>query len=179
MNRPTALLVFYSRSGRTRAVAKAAAAQLGCDMEEIADTTDRHGLIGYLRSAFDATFRRPAKLRPLGTDPEPYDLVIVGTPVWNASVSAPVRTFLKQHSGRLHRVAFFLSHGSSGRRRVFAQMERLAGTRPLATMAVREAAIRRHRFDLDVQRFVDEIRAALHVQAPIPLTARATPSAAE
>jgi hypothetical protein len=29
----------------------------------------------------------------MNTDPNDYDLVLVGTPVWNASVSTPVRTY--------------------------------------------------------------------------------------
>lgn len=164
-DRPKVLLVFYSRSGRTRAVAKAIGNSLSCDVEEIVDKTDRRGVRGYLRSGFEAFFRRETKLQPMTVNPADYDLVIVGTPVWNASVSAPVRAFFERYSGRLARVAFFLSYGGTGRRRVFHQMGRLARARPLATLAVREATIDHKRFDDEVHAFVEEVRTELQAEA--------------
>jgi flavodoxin len=164
MKNPRILLAFYSRSGGTWAVANQIRESLGCDVEEIVDRIDRRGLSGYVRSAVDATFHRPADLRPLTADPGDYDLVIVGTPVWNASVSAPVRTFLER-AGRLHRVAFFLSHGGSGSARVFRQMERLSKTRPIATLAVRESAVRRGRIQDDVEAFVERVLAVVGAKA--------------
>ena len=97
----------------------------------------------------------------MAADPTRFDLVIVGTPVWNASVSAPIRTFLGKYSGHLRHVAFFLSYGGRGSRRAFRQMERLAGGRPVATLAVREAIIDHGRLENEAQAFVDEIRAEL------------------
>jgi flavodoxin len=88
------LVIFYSRTGTTRTVAEAIARQLGADIEEIRDTRNRQGLFGYLRSGFDAGLGRCTGLEPMRRDPNDYDVVVVGTPVWNASVSAPVRTFL-------------------------------------------------------------------------------------
>lgn len=166
MEKSRILLVFYSRSGGTRAVANEIREALGCDVEEIVDRSDRRGLRGYVKSALDATLHRPADIRPLAVDPGDYDLVIVGTPVWNAAVSAPVRTFLAR-AGRLHRVAFFLSHGGRGSARVFRQMERLAKTRPIATLAVRDRALRRGRIQDDVEAFADRIVAVVGVKVAV------------
>lgn len=163
MDRKPALVVFYSRSGRTRAVARVIAETLHCDLEELVDPTDRRGLRGYLRSGLDAALRRPVQLHTLRADPLQYDLVIVGTPIWNLSVSAPVRAFLRQYGGQVHRVAFFLTCGGSGVRRVFRQMRHLSGRRPAATLAVREIAVRRDQFEEDVRRFADEV-----TQAKVP-----------
>jgi len=120
------LVVFYSRTGRTRKVAETIAAGLGADMEELREATDRIGLRGYLRSLFDA----------LGRDPSRYDLVVVGTPVWVASVSAPVRAFLASNARRLPRVAFFVTEGGRGERSVFRQMAEIAASYPIATLAL-------------------------------------------
>ena len=116
------LVVFYSRTGRTRKVAETIAAGLGADMEELREATDRIGLRGYLRSLFDATLSRWVPIDALGRDPSRYDLVVVGTPVWVASVSAPVRAFLASNARRLPRVAFFVTEGGRGERSVFRQM---------------------------------------------------------
>jgi flavodoxin len=165
MDRAKVLLVFYSRSGHTRAIAQALGDCISCDVEEIVDKTDRRGWRGYLRSGFEAAFHRSARLSPIRVDLADYDLVIVGSPVWNASVSGPVRTFFELHSRKLRRVAFFLSYGGTGSRRVFRQMERLARTRPLATLAVREKTIDHGRLKDKVDPFVERIRMELKAEA--------------
>jgi menaquinone-dependent protoporphyrinogen IX oxidase len=131
------LVVFYSRTGHTREIGHRIAAALYADIEEIADRANRGGIFGYLRSGRDAWLRRRARLAPLVHDPAAYDLVVVGTPVWNMSLSSPVRTFLQDHKRALHQVAFFCTMNGIGSDRAFAQMEEQGGRRPIATLAVR------------------------------------------
>ncbi len=142
MRNPKVLLVYYSRTGTTRVVADAIAAALACDVEEITDTRNREGIFGYLRAGFDAAFARLTTLQRLRYDPKHYDLVIVGTPVWNASLSAPVRTYLTMHKGRLKNVAFFCTYGGSGSRRVFRQMAETCGIKPLDLLELRQAEVK-------------------------------------
>jgi flavodoxin len=86
MNAP---VVFYSRDGATRKAAQAIAEALQCDIEEIIDTRKRHGFIGYMRSGFEAKFKKLTVLEETKKDPTTYDLIIVGTPIWASSVSSP------------------------------------------------------------------------------------------
>ena len=137
------LLVYYSRTGTTRAVADAISAALPCDVEEIVDTKNRLGVLGYFRSGFDAFFRRPSALKPTRCNPADYDLVIVGTPIWNASLSAPVRTYLTMHKGQPKKVAFFCTYGGSGSRRVLGQMAEACGMKPVDVLDVREGEVKR------------------------------------
>jgi flavodoxin len=135
-------------------VAKAISAQLECDVEEIVDTRNRMGIRGYLRAAFDAGFRRLTTLQPTRCEPANYDLIVVGTPIWNASVSAPVRTYLTLHKGQLKNVAFFCTYGGSGSRRGFRQMTETAGIEPLDVLDLREADVKAGRHTQRVQAFV-------------------------
>jgi hypothetical protein len=48
------LVVFCSRSGRTRRIAKALSKELECDLEEINEPRTRTGLLGYIRSLLEA-----------------------------------------------------------------------------------------------------------------------------
>jgi len=130
------LVVYYSRSGHTRRLAEVIAQASGGDLEELVDLTNRLGIWGYLRSGFDATFKRNTRLETLRRDPALYDLVIMGTPVWNESVSAPMRTFLMQNYLKFQKVAFFVTYGGRGAERVFKQMAQLSGQTPLAQLAV-------------------------------------------
>src|SRR5262245_61498729 len=104
------LIVYYSRTGTTRDMARAIRDELGCDIDRIADRKRRRGLIGWLRSSMDSAFAGHAVLQTMSTLASDYDLVIVGTPVWNASVATPVRAYLEANGDRIRRVAFFCSH---------------------------------------------------------------------
>lgn len=158
MNAPRTLVVFYSRSGNTRRVGHDIAARLGADVEELVeDTRRRRGILGFLRAGYEAFRGRPAHIHATRTDPAAYDLVVIGTPVWSDSVTPAVRAYLEARRGALRDVAFFLTHGSSGRRRVFDQLETLAGRRPLATAAVREGQIGHADAEAIVTRFISDL----------------------
>ena len=63
------LVVFYSRTGNTRKVAEELEKVLECDMEEIIDTKNRSGSLGYLRSGRDAMNRKLTVLQDVINDP--------------------------------------------------------------------------------------------------------------
>ena len=134
------LLVFHSRTGYTRAIASEIAAACDCDVEELRDEVGRGGLVGWVRSAFEAVSRFDTLLQPTRHDPADYDLVIVGTPVWFWSLSSPVRTWLRRHRAKLGKVAFFCTCGSSGERRVLADFEALCGA-AVASLALTDGEI--------------------------------------
>ena len=48
------LVVFYSRTGTTKKVAETISSILKCDVEEVFDTKNRAGVLGWLRSGRDA-----------------------------------------------------------------------------------------------------------------------------
>lgn len=137
------LVVSYSRTGNTDRIAEAIAQACGADRDRIVETVDRRGgLGGYLRSAREAWRRKAATLRAPGKDPGAYDLVILGTPVWVGSVCSPMRAYLAAHAAKLGRVAFFCTLGGAGADKTLAEMGRLCGKTPVATLAVTETDLR-------------------------------------
>lgn len=74
------LLVYYSRSGHTAKIAQELADALECDIEEIIDTKNRSGIIGWLRSGRDAMNQSLTLLKDPVNDPADYDLLVIGTP---------------------------------------------------------------------------------------------------
>ncbi len=162
------LVVYYSRTGTTRNVADALVHETGWDCDPIVDPTFRAGLFGYLRSGFDAIAHRPVPLEPPRLDPSPYPLIVIGTPIWNASVSAPVRTYLIQHARSLPAVAFFATCGGQGSRRAFAQMAELAGKPPVATLALTERQIARAEHLPLLRRFIEELQHTAPPRRPRP-----------
>lgn len=164
------LVVYYSRTGTTHEAAEAIKNELGCAIERIEDTTNRSGIFGYLRSGFQAALRRHTVLRPLSHAASDYDLVIIGSPVWNASLSAPVRSYLKDNRHRIRNAAFFLTYGGSGSARALRQMEEVYGNRPVASLAVRMHELHHTDFAGKVRAFASALRSAAPAETGVPLS---------
>jgi len=88
------LLVYYSRSGTTRTVAKELARNLSCDTEEIVSRKNRF-FWGTLTCIHDQLFDRDDDIEPIKKDPSIYNRLIIASPVWIHRISSPMRTFLK------------------------------------------------------------------------------------
>lgn len=161
MAAPKVLVVYYSRTGTTRSVAEAIAAGLPADLEEIVDRDNRGGPLGYVRTPFEAIRHRPAAIAPTKHDPAAYDLVVIGTPVWAWSPSAPVRAYLMQNTNKLPQIAFFCVMGGAGSARAFGQMQALAGKPPQSTTAFTTADVVAAKVQQRLADFVKKIGAGL------------------
>jgi flavodoxin len=152
------LIVYYSRSGTTRKVAEELKTLLSAEMEEITEPRGRGGPLGWLRSGKEASEGATPPINTPAKTPTGYDLVILGTPVWAAKMSTPMRTYLTQMKGKLPRVAFFCTFGNGPAGGVFADMEVFAG-KPAATMTLtaKEVAAGEHKDKMRI--FSDAVRA--------------------
>jgi menaquinone-dependent protoporphyrinogen IX oxidase len=142
MSEAKVLVVYFSRTGTTRLLASAIATMLGADLEEICDCSNREGPGGYLRSLLDAIRKRQVQVVPAGLDVSAYDLVVIGSPVWAGSVSAPVRSYLIENRARLAQVAFFCSFGGRGADKALHEMRELVGKPVVAECKVTAAEAR-------------------------------------
>lgn len=170
------LVVHYSRTGHTKLLAQQIAGALGADLEAITDRTNRGGVIGFLRSAYEAIRGRQPEIAPPAHDPAAYSMVIIGTPIWSGSMASPIRSYLARHRDALHAVAFFCTCSGSGGERAFDRMSRLCALAPASTLIVREAELERSTAAVkrEVDRFVGEVRIAAELE-PEPRAARVEP----
>jgi len=152
-----ALVVYYSRTGWTKKVAKEIAHRLAAETEEIADTAQRGGITGWLRSGREAVRKATTTLEPPKRDPDVYDLVVIGTPVWAKTVSTPVRTYLQQHADRLAKVAFFCTCGGGEPAHTFTDMQELCGQPPKKTLCLKTRNVRRDDYEAPVESFVSTL----------------------
>jgi flavodoxin len=126
------LTAYYSRSGNTERVAEKIATKMGADIDRIVDRKDRDRTFnGWLIAGKDASQKVETDIVH-DKDPEDYDLVIVGTPVWAWTMSPAVRTYLSQH--KFKRVAFFCTYGAL-KGKTYTHMEELS-KRPLGTLGM-------------------------------------------
>jgi flavodoxin len=152
-----ALVVYYSRTGNTRKVAEDIAKELQCDKEEIVDTVNRSGPIGWVNSGRQASQGTMTKLQPLKNDPSQYDIVIIGSPVWAGHVSTPVRTYLAENKDKIKKAAFFITMGGRGDDTTSADMESLGGKKPISKLVIKTADIKKGDIGEAVKQFTSEI----------------------
>jgi flavodoxin len=159
-NSMNTLIVYYSRSGRTRKIAKQIAVKIKSDLEEIRDNKNRSGIFGFINSGNEAYLKKTLPIDELENDPSQYETVIVGTPIWASTLSTPIRSFLKEYHHKLKRVAFFCTSMGSDPKPVFLAMEKLAAQKPIAVINITARDIKRM-FHLEmVDKFVQDLKQA-------------------
>jgi flavodoxin len=119
------LVVYYSRSGNTRFVAEYISQEIAADIEEIIDKKKRKGLFGFILSGYDATRGRLTKITEMERSPKDYDLIVVGTPMWNKRIVPAVRTYLKENSFSGKNVALFCTNLGLQSNQVFSTLKEL------------------------------------------------------
>jgi len=152
------LVVFYSRSGRTKKVANTISKILKCDKEEIFDTKNRKGIPGFLSAGTDANLRRLTTIKEIKNNPSLYDLVIIGTPIWSSNISTPIRTYLSLHKEDFKNVAFFCTRLGSDANKVFDGMKNLSQKTPLALLALTSREVARDQYMQKVKEFINNLK---------------------
>ena len=119
------LVVYYSRSGNTRLVAERISQEIGGDIEEIIDKKGRKGSFGFILGGYDATRGRKTDIAEMKKSPKDYDLIVVGTPMWNKRIAPAVRTYLEDNNFSEKRVALFCTNLGSQSDRVFKTLKQI------------------------------------------------------
>ena len=162
------LVVYYSLTGITQGVAQRIAAQCACESERIVDIHPRRGVVGYLRSGYEALARTTPSIAPAARDPGDYGLVILGAPVWAGRLAAPMRSYLRAHAGRFRAAAAFCTMGGSGGEAVLDEIAALCGQPLTARIALSDSDIKGGH---DRERIAQFIRSALAMpEQPVPWT---------
>ena len=141
------LVVYYSRSNITKKLAQDIAGKLNCDIEEIKPKVNYNGKLGYARGIKDGASGKNVELESLKYNPQEYDVVYLGAPVWASKAANPLISYLLQNEGKFANVKFFLTAGSSGFESSFKQMEDKS-KKPLKTLALTTKEVKTNAYDL-------------------------------
>ena len=110
------LVLYYSQTSNTKAVAEQIGNLLGADMEEIVAVNPYDG-------DFQATIGRCMQeresgelpeIQPLAVDIKDYDVIFLGYPVWFGTYAPPVITLLKDVDFSGKKIVPFCTFGSGG-----------------------------------------------------------------
>jgi flavodoxin len=127
------LVVYYSRTGHTKEIAKEIAEELKADIDEIIDLKNRKGMKGYITGGKDAIEKKLTEIK-FSKEPKNYNLVIVGTPNWAKTMPPAVRTYLERNKN-IKQIAFFCTYGNY-LGKIFQTIEEVS-KKPLATLSIR------------------------------------------
>lgn len=107
------LVVYYSQSGNTRAVARRIAQSLEADLVElktVKEYPDDYDVLESLGKREVESGYMP-QLKPLPVDPMLYDAIVIGTPVWWYTFAPAVKKFLSSYQWQGKKVYPFATNG--------------------------------------------------------------------
>ncbi len=93
-NTSKAIVLYYSRTGDTRVVARTIQEALDCDLQEIKDLKDRSGIKGFCGGMKDVSNKVKAEIKPETLDLKAYELIFICSPVWGMQFSPAITTFM-------------------------------------------------------------------------------------
>ena len=119
-------VVFYSMSGNTAAAAKKIAESINADLIEIKPEKafPNKGFKKFLWGGKSAMMAETPKLLPYTFDPEQYDQIVIGFPVWASNVAPPIRTFATENKEAIRekKIAAFACQGGTGAEKAFKRL---------------------------------------------------------
>lgn len=162
------LIAYYSRTGTTKAVAERLAQQLGADVDEIVDLQERLGPVNYMRAARAAKGLKTTEIQ-YEKNPEDYDVIVIGTPIWWNNLPPAPRTYLSSFDLRRKKVAFFITSQSEERENVFSQLRELTiGADVLGTFGVLQKVVKSEDYSEALATFLETVKVESIALTPIP-----------
>jgi hypothetical protein len=92
------LIVYYTRTGKTKLVCETLQKNLNADAIEVKDKKDRSGGVGYSRGSLDAVLDRHTTIEPEKMDLLPYTHIIIASPIWEWKLSPAMHTFIEANN---------------------------------------------------------------------------------
>jgi flavodoxin len=132
---------------------------MNCEYEEIIDTKKRKGrFIGFIKSGFAATREKLTIIKETQKDPKLYDVVILGTPIWNKRMTPAIRTYITENKNRFKSVAFFCTMGGKGGPETFESMTKLCEKTPISTLAITKKEIKNELHQDKIKNFSQQFK---------------------
>lgn len=151
------LVVFYSLTANSKKVAELVARLCGCEIEEIKDLKIRKGLVGFLKSGYEAISKKVVEIEDINRDFSKFDHIIMVCPIWAGNLPSPVRAFLKKYLNSIKNISFVFTLASNNKVDITKVFERDFG-RKSRCISIQQKLIGTQECEKMVKSFVEEIR---------------------
>jgi flavodoxin len=152
------LVVYYSRTGNNRTLAETIAKGLSADIDEIIDKKNRKGRLNWMKAGADS---RGGKLTEIEyqKNPQDYDTIIIGAPIWAFNPIPPLRTYLQQVDLKGKRVAFFICSQTEAHNDMFPQLvEMTPESEHIGNFGIQDKRFKNEDYSVDLESFVEMIK---------------------
>ena len=125
-------IVYYSMSGNTGFTARELlSAGLDADLIEIGPEKayPDKGFRKFFWGGKSAVMAETPKLKPNSFDPDRYDRIVIGFPVWAGTMAPPIRTFALEQKEAIRgkQIAAFACQSGGGAPKALAQLKEFLG----------------------------------------------------
>ncbi|MFZ3229513.1 MAG: hypothetical protein WA160_04860 [Pseudobdellovibrio sp.] len=152
------IVVYYSRTGKSKLIAEELSRKLNCDIEEIKTHSNYNGFLGYMRALNDVLLKKEPKINQLKKLAANYDLVVIGGPIWGSSVSGPIRSYLTKNKDYFSQVACFITQGgTSGKQHYLKQVKQIINKKPIGSFAVSERDFKNESYKKFITKFISDL----------------------
>ena len=107
------LVIYYSFEGNTRFIAETIANSINADILELKakEEIKANDFMKYVLGGRQVVMQMKPELLSFNENPENYDLIFIGTPVWAWTFAPAVRTLLSTLKLHNKKIALFCCHG--------------------------------------------------------------------
>jgi len=118
------LVIYYSFEGSTKFIAETIAQGISADILELKPEKElkSHGFSKYIWGGRQVVMKTKPKLLSYDKNPNDYNLIFIGTPVWAFTFAPPLRTFFSQVKLQNKNIAIFCC-SDGGRGKTFENMK--------------------------------------------------------
>ncbi|WP_304125000.1 flavodoxin [Methanosphaera cuniculi] len=107
-------VIYYSRTGKTRYVAKEIEKMTDATDMEIKDLTNRSGISAYISCALDILDNKITYIKPKHVDITDYDKIYIGTPVWGSNIAPAIFEIINRTDFRGKDVVTYVTFKGAG-----------------------------------------------------------------
>ncbi len=106
------LVIYYSFEGNTRVIAENIAEAIQADILELKPVKDltTKGFMKYVWGGRQVVMKEKPQLQPLDKDPNDYDVLFIGTPVWAFTYAPALNAFFSDVKLNNKRIVLFCTH---------------------------------------------------------------------
>ena len=126
------LTVYYSNGGHTKEVAQNLHSIVGGDIKEIELIEKYPNNIFKMSKLVRNQIKQKYLPKIENIDTSNYDIIFVGSPIWNFSISLPIKTFLKNNNFENKTlITFFTYSGGANKNNVINEVKKTTRTKDI------------------------------------------------
>lgn len=131
---------------------------LSADIDEIIDKKNRMGIFNWLRAGRDSMGKKLTEIES-EKDPQDYDVIVIGSPIWASNLTPAIRTYLATHDLKGKKVAFFICSTANKYSKIFPQLKEMTPmSEHVGTFSIASSRIKKGDFEQELNAFIEQLK---------------------